>query len=537
MKGKSLFWADQLAREITEREKRLDRGIKVIRTESGLGASGIPHVGSLGDVLRQYAVMLGIRDLGLRSETIAYSDDMDGLRKVPLGFPPGLRKYIGMPVSHIPDPFGCHKSYGEHMSSLLIEAIERVGMHVNFNSAHKNYKSGVFDKQIERILLGSQRVGKIIKEMSGQEKYVQVYPYLPICERCGRIYTTRVYEIDPEGRKVLYKCDQEFAGNDSKGRRIAVRGCGYTGEARYRGGNGKLAWKVEFAARWDALKISFEAVGKDILDSVKINDRVCRDVLGFEPPLHAVYELFLEKGGKKISKSIGNVFAPQDWLRYGSPESLRLLMFKRFRGTRELGPGDIPKYMDEVDLLERIYFGDKKVSGERELSHLKRLFEYVHYLTPPKSPLLFKVPYNTLVNLVKVLPIKEKVNAIKEILVNTGHIRQRPSERDMDDLNQRIGYTSSWTEAMGEGIERPRIILKKNEREALHEVSRMLKKPVKPGDMQEQLFEISRRFGIEVPRFFRIFYSQVLGIDRGPRASNLIEILGRERVSRILKSV
>jgi lysyl-tRNA synthetase class 1 len=531
----SLFWADQLAREVTEREKKLGRGIKVIRTESGLGASGIPHIGSLGDVLRQYAVMLGIKDLGLRSETIAYSDDLDGLRKVPLGFPPGLKKFLGMPVSHIPDPFGCHRSYGEHMSSLLIEAIKEVGMKVTFNSAQKNYSSGLFDRQIEKILLNSQKVGNIIKGMSGQDKYLKAYPYLPICEKCGRIYTTRVYDIKPEEKKVLYKCDQDFSGKDSSGRNVAVRGCGHSGEVSFRGGNGKLIWKVDFAARWDALKISFEAVGKDILDSVKINDRICRDVLGFEPPMHAVYELFLEKGGKKISKSIGNVFSPQDWLRYGSPESIRLLMFKRFRGTRELSPEDIPRYMDEADLLESIYFGEKKISNEKELGHLKRLFEYVHYLTPPKSPLLLKVPYSTLVNMVKVLPIEDRAMVIREILINLGHIKRAPSKRDLDSLAERIAYASSWIEAMGKEIERPGITLKKNERAALREVSRIIRKPMKAEEIQEELFGAARKFGVETPRFFQIFYNQILGIDRGPRAGSLIEIMGRKRVARILE--
>src|SRR4030043_13796 len=177
---------------------------------------------------------------------------------------------------------------------------------------------------------------------------------------------------------------------------------------------GKLTWKSEFAARWKALDIRFEAYGKDIADSVRINDRICREVLCFEPPSHAKYEMFLDKGGKKISKSTGNVFTPQVWFNYGSPQSLLLLMLKRFVGTRSLDVSDIPAYMNEIDSLEDVYFGKKQVS-EKEGTKLKGLYLYCYVMKPPAKPNIH-VPYNLMAFLVKMAP-KECINDyIKEKL-------------------------------------------------------------------------------------------------------------------------
>ncbi|MEM5801869.1 MAG: lysine--tRNA ligase, partial [Candidatus Aenigmatarchaeota archaeon] len=348
------FWLDSKAEEIIKRENNLKRGIKVFRCESGLGASGFPHIGSFGDVIRNYAVSLALKDHGVKSEYIAYSDDRDGLRKVPLSLPDWLEKYIGQPVTDVPDPFGCHENYGNHMSSLLRDAMDKVGIEYKFHSATEDYKKGIFDKQIEIILRNSEKAAKIIKETLGQEKFEIALPYFPVCENCGKIYTTRAYEVDFNSHKILYICDQQFTGkNLNNGKTIIVEGCGHKGEAKFVNGDGKMSWKVEFAMRWAALQIVFEAYGKDIRDSVIVNDKICREILNFEPPLHIMYEMFLDKSGKKISKSYGNVFTPQVWFNYGSKESLILLLLKRFESARELDVTDIPKYMDEMNKLEK----------------------------------------------------------------------------------------------------------------------------------------------------------------------------------------
>ncbi|MCW3979970.1 MAG: lysine--tRNA ligase, partial [Candidatus Bathyarchaeota archaeon] len=339
-------WYDKTAVTILERERSLGRSLNLIRTEMGLGASGLPHIGSFGDAARSFAVTLALLEQGLNSELVAFSDDKDGLRKVPAGFPEATRKYLGYPVTSIPDPFKCHESFGEHMSSLLLEALDRSNIQYNFISAAKAYEKGLFNDEIKTILTNSQKVGEIVKQEVGQVRYTEALPYFPICRSCGRIYTTTAHRYLPDEEKILYDC----RGMEIRGKWLD--GCGHKGEVDYRKGQGKLSWKSEFAVRWKALDIRFEAYGKDIEDSVRINDRICREILHYEPPQHARYEMFLDKSGKKISKSAGNVFTPQVWFQYGSSRSLILLMLKRFVGTRELSIVDIPQYMNELDELE-----------------------------------------------------------------------------------------------------------------------------------------------------------------------------------------
>ena len=372
-------WYDKMAAKIIERERKLGRSLKMIRTEMGLGASGFPHIGSLGDAARAYAVTLALREQGYKSELIAFCDDKDGLRKVPAGLPESLEKYIGFPVTDIPDPFGCHKSYGEHMSSLLLEALDKCGIEYRYMSARDVYSRGLLNNEIRAILSNAKKVGEIVREEVGQERYVEILPYFPVCEKCGRIYTTKALEFFPKENKVSYVCE----GMEVKGKWI--EGCGYKGEADITKGEGKLSWKGEFAARWKALDIRFEAYGKDIADSVRINDRISREILHYEHPMHAKYEMFLDKSGRKISKSAGNVFTPQVWFRYGSPQSLMLLMLKRFVGTRTLDVTDIPSYMNEFDQLEDVYFGKKMIKDEKEREKLKGLYLYCWALKPPKK--------------------------------------------------------------------------------------------------------------------------------------------------------
>ncbi|MGC8812125.1 MAG: lysine--tRNA ligase [Candidatus Aenigmatarchaeota archaeon] len=513
-KKKYEFWVDKIARQVVEREKKLKRGIKVFRTESGLGASGFPHLGSFGDVVRQYGVTLALRDLGFKSEFIAYSDDRDGLRKVPLTLPNWLEKYIGVPVTDIPDPFNCHSSYGEHMSSLLIEAVEKAGIDFVFNSGTENYRKGILDKQIEEILLNAERIGKIVKELIGQEKFVEILPYFPVCEKCGKIYTTRAYQLIPEEHKLLYVCDQEFVGkNLNTGKEIIVKGCGYKGEASYFKGNGKLSWKGEFAARWKALGIVFEACGKDIQDSVKVNDRICKEILGFEPPIHIIYEMFLEKGGKKISKSYGNVFTPQVWFKYGSVQSLILLMFKRFEGTRELDITDIPKYMDELNKLERIYFGLEKVDNERDLVNIKRLFEYVHFLKPPKKPSLH-IPYSRLIEVARMLPEKNQLEFAIEKLKEMGLIKGELRKELTEDLKRKLEFAKNWVEDEKTEIE---IEISEKEKQAIKELIERIEKEENGKRLQTEIFEISRNHGIKPADFFKLLYKIILRAEKGPR--------------------
>jgi len=537
MEKKYEFWLDKIARQVIEREGKLKRGIKILRTESGLGASGFPHIGSFGDVTRNFAASLALKNQGVKSELITYSDDFDGLRKVPLTLPDWLEKHIGEPVSNIPDPFGkCHNSFGGHMRSLLLESLDKAGIEYNHHSATEDYKKGIFNKNIEILLLNAEKIGEIVKKLTGQEKFLEALPYFPVCEKCGKVYTTRSYELVPKEHKILYVCDQEFTGkNLNNGKTIVVKGCGHKGEASYFSGNGKVSWKGEFAMRWAELQIVFEAHGKDILDSVKVNDEICRKILKFEPPLHAVYEMFLDKSGKKISKSYGNVFTPQVWFNYGNPESLILLMLKRFEGTRELDVTDIPKYMDELDKLEKIYFGLKTIEDVRTLTNSKRIFEYIHFLKPPTKPSPH-VAYNTMIEIARVLPEKKQLEFALKKLKDFGLI-EKISAETRRAVKEKLRFAKTWFKDFYRPEAEMIVKISKKEKIAIEKLIEAIEKEKDGEKLQTRVFEIAKNNNIRPVKLFKLIYKIILKSERGPRLGPYIIERGKEEIIEKLKEM
>ena len=519
-------WYDMMAKKVIDREQSLGRDMSKVRTEMGLGASGFPHIGSLGDASRSYTVTLALKNQNYNSELVAFCDDKDGLRKVPAGLSKDLEKYLGYSVSSIPDTFGCNESYGKHMSSLLLEALDKCGIEYKYYSAKEVYKQGLLLDEIRTILTNAKKVGEIVKEEVGQETYTEVLPFFAVCEKCGHLYTTRAYKFDPKTDKVSYKCE----GLEIRGKLIA--GCGHEGEVDIKSGEGKLTWKSEFAARWKALDIRFEAYGKDIADSVCINDRICREVLCFEPPSHARYEMFLDKGGKKISKSAGNVFTPQIWFRYGSPESLLLLMLKRFVGTRTLDVSDIPLYMNELDSLEEVYFGKKQVS-EKEATKLRGLFEYCYVMKPP-AKLGVHVPYNLMAFLVKMAP-KECVNDyVAEKLQSYGYLK-KGQELDAN-LKQRIEYALNWIRDFEE-IKETDVTLTGEEKKAIIELLTEMETAEDPDKIQNAIFNAAKNNGLQPSGFFKLLYRILMGAPQGPRLGPYVLAMGKQNVLAALKRV
>jgi len=516
-------WYDKTAVKIVERERKLGRSLDPIRTESGLGASGFPHIGSFADCARSYAVALALQEQGFKSEYIAFADDLDGLRKVPAGLPESLSKYLGYPVTSIPDLYGCHGSFGEHMTSLLLESLDQSGVKYTFMAAKQAYERGLFNEEIKSILMNAQKVGEIVKEEVGQEKFVDVLPYFPICANCGRIYTTKAHTFLADEDKVLYTCE----GLEVRGKWL--EGCGHKGEADIRKGEGKLGWKVEFAARWKALDIRFEPFGKDISDSVRVNDRICREIFGWAPPFHARYEMYLDKSGKKISKSAGNVFTPQVWFRYGSPQSLLLLTLKRFVGARSLSVTDIPQYMNELDELEDVFFGKKLVSDKKDQAKLVGLYKYCMLFDVP-SKMGDHVPYNLLTFLAKMAPEGSEVDFVLEKLQGYGYGKEGLT----DDLKRRIGYALNWSKDFTEITERA-VELTEQENSAVEELIPALQSDSTEEEIQAAVFNIARNNNVKPGKFFKALYMILLGAPQGPRLGPYVLAMGRENVIDALK--
>jgi len=510
-------WIDKLAHELLERERALGRNTSLITVESGLGASGIPHIGSLGDAVRAYGVKLALENFGYKSELIAYSDDVDGLRKIPEGLPDWLNEHIAKPVSLIPDPFDCHDSYGLHMSSILLDGLDKLGIKYRFERGIDTYRKGLLKEQIHTILVNSKKIGEKIAEMVGQEKYKDVLPYFPVCANCGRLYTAIAYEYLPGEKKIKYKCNGSTIGSK------VIPGCGHDGIADITRDLGKLAWKVEFAARWQVFDIRFEAYGKDIMDSVKVNDWVADEILGFPHPTHVKYEMFLDKGGKKISKSLGNVLTSQAWLRYGTPKSILLLLYKRITGTREIGFEDIPVLMDEYNELENIYFGKIKLDNEMKTIKTKGLYEYVNLLNPPKSPKPY-VNYRLLIQLCKIFR-EDRISRVTKKLIEYGTIKE--SSPEVEELITLAGNYADDFDKPTKVEARIDDISKK----ALSELASVLSSEDEPIDLQNMIYQIAKNNGVQPKDFFRILYQIILASDRGPKLGPFIRDIGRKKVA------
>lgn len=527
-------WIDKLADTLVKREKKLGRSLGVITVESGLGASGIPHIGSMGDAVRAYGISLALQNLGFKSELIAYSDDMDGLRKIPAGLPNWLKDHIAKPVSSIPDPFGdCHPSYGAHMSSLLLDGLDKAGIKYKFQSGRQAYEQGLLVSQIDKILQNRERLGQKIAEFVGQEKYTEVLPYFPVCENCGRLYTAVSQNYLPDEKKVTYSCTGSRIG------KADVKGCGHSGEADIAKGHGKLAWKVEFAARWQALDIRFEAYGKDIMDSVRVNDWVADEILGYSHPLHVKYEMFLDKSGRKISKSAGNVLTPQMWLRYGTPESLLLLLFKRITGTRHVGVGDVPLLMSEYDEIEDVYFGKTAEENPAKLVKTKGLYEYVHKLSPPNKPCPH-ISYMLIAQQAAIFPAgDDRYDKILGRLEKYGIVKEKT-----DCVIQKIILASNWSDdSGGSQDERYEVQLSENQKKAVRELVEAVKPFTGLADtqdnaknLQSKVFDIARTNDMEPKEFFTLLYRMFLNVERGPRIGNYFLDLGIDRVVMVLNT-
>ena len=408
------------------------------------------------------------------------------------------------------------------MSSLLLDGLNRLGIEYEHKTASQTYKEGLLTEQIHKILVNSKKIGGKIEELTGQEKFQNILPYFPVCKNCDRLYTTESFEYIEDEKKVRYRCkDSEIGSN-------IIKGCGHEGESDITKDLGKLAWKVEFAARWQAFDIRFEAHGKDIMDSVKVNDWVSDQILEFPHPHHVKYEMFLDKGGKKISKSLGNVVTSQKWLTYGTPESILLLLYKRITGARELGFEDIPGLMDEYNELESIYFGKTKVDNEAKLVKSKGLYEYVNLLNPPKNPSPH-VNYRLLVELCKIFK-DDRLKHVGSKLIDYGTIKEVNSY--IESLIVIAGnYSDDFEETK---IPIAELEIDDSSKSALKQLVKLLEENVEIDNLQNSIYSIAKENQVQPKDFFKILYQIILSTNRGPKIGPFIEDVGKKKVADII---
>ncbi|MDA0787347.1 MAG: lysine--tRNA ligase [Proteobacteria bacterium] len=330
-------WPFQEARTILERlggpdaAQTPDKGYVLF--ETGYGPSGLPHIGTFGEVARTTMVRHAFSRMSdIPTRLIAFSDDMDGLRKVPTNLPEQemLNRHLGKPLTAVPDPFGTHESFAAHNNARLQAFLNTFGFDYEFYSSTECYRAGLFDDTLRRMLTHYDAIMGVILPTLGPERQATYSPFLPICSRTGVVLQVPMTAIDPDAGTVTYE-------DPETGERV---------ETPVTGGHCKLQWKADWAMRWVALSVDYEMSGKDLIDSVRLSGKICR-ILGARPPENLTYELFLDDNGEKISKSRGNGLTIDEWLTYGPPESLSHYMFGKPKSAKRLHFDVIPKSVDE----------------------------------------------------------------------------------------------------------------------------------------------------------------------------------------------
>ena len=373
----SKIWAFDEARKTAKRVEKL--GLTEVVFETGYGPSGLPHIGTFGEVARTTMVRQAFSLLrpDVKTRLLCFSDDMDGLRKVPDNIPNGdmLTPHLEKPLTAVPDPFGTHDSFGAHNNARLMAFLDDFGFDYHFISATQMYQSGAFDATLLKVLENYDKVQTIILPTLGEERRRTYSPFLPICPETGRVLMVAIEPVDAAAGLVRY------THPDS----------GATIETPVTGGACKLQWKADWAMRWAALRVDYEMAGKDLSESVKLSSRITQ-ALGHTPPEGFSYELFLDDKGEKISKSKGNGLTIEEWLTYAPPESLSLYMFQNPRKAKRLFFDVIPKAVDEY-----ITFVDKYAAMD-EAQKLTNPAHHIHNGAVPDSA--SPVSFALLLNLV-----------------------------------------------------------------------------------------------------------------------------------------
>jgi lysyl-tRNA synthetase class 1 len=333
----SSAWPFEEARKIVARLERRPKDEVIF--ETGYGPSGLPHIGTFGEVARTSMVRHAFRvltDDTVKTRLIAFSDDMDGLRKVPDNVPNRdmLEKHLGKPLTRVPDPFGTHDSFGAHNNARLRAFLDTFGFDYEFLSSTACYASGRFDAALLTVLERFDQVMTIMLPSLREERAATYSPFLPIDPDSGIVLQVPVIGHDPEAGTITYEHPDTKAPVTTP----------------VTGGRAKLQWKPDWAMRWYALGVDYEMAGKDLIDSVKLSGEICR-ALGATPPDGFNYELFLDERGQKISKSKGNGITIEEWLRYASPESLSLFMYREPKAAKRLYFDVIPRHVDEYQQL------------------------------------------------------------------------------------------------------------------------------------------------------------------------------------------
>ncbi len=531
-----LFWADQLAKQVMTREKFHYTGQKIpkfgeftVKTSASL--SGVLHIGRLSDTIRGESVVLGLKDAGVKTRFIWVAENMDPLRKVPKNVPKNFDKYLGVPVTDITDPDGCHASYADHHMEEYFKVVDQfVTTKMEKFSMREEYKKGNFTKFIKKMLEKIDDIKEIQNRYRTNPLKKNWSPWTPICENCGKIVTPHITSF--EGGIVQYECrDYEFETTTAKG-------CGHKGENNPLDGNGKLLWKSEWAAQWSRWNVVSEGAGKEYQvpnSAWWINGEIVEKVLEYPMPVPIFYEHIMIDN-QKMSASIGNVVYPKDWLEVAEPELLRMFYNKRLMTTRSFSWKDLPNLYDEYDKLAKIYLDELKLENKKEEMHYKRLFEVSHG-SDVKKPL--ELSFSHAAVIAQIFPNEE--DAVTS-LEKTRHYRKESHTEIFERLRKAKVWLNKYApdEVKFEVQKQlPKDLkLSVNEKDALRSLASILKgNNLGEKELYAKFFEISKEAGISPPDFFKAAYRALLNKEKGPKLAAFIIMLGKEKVAKLFGSV
>ena len=507
-------WPFVEVRKLLKDRKEIIKKKGKITFQTGYGPSGLPHIGTFGEVARTTMMVNALNNIKkISHELITFSDDMDGLRKVPDNIPNEeiLKQNLGKPLTSIPDPFKKYNSFGEHNNEMLKEFLKKFNFDFKFKSSTENYKKGIFNNTLMRVLEKYDEIMNIILPTLREERRKSYSPFLPLCPISGKVLEVPLVSMDKKTGKVIFK-----NGDDKI-------------ETDIFNGNCKLQWKVDWAMRWFTFDVDFEMYGKDLTESAILSNKICR-ILGKSPPNGFAYELFLDEKGEKISKSKGNGISIEQWLRYASPESLSLYMYPNPKRAKKLYSEVVPKTVDEY-----LSYIEKYPTQELKDKILNPVW-HVHNGNPPTEKIV--MPFSMLLNLVGSSNADNK--SILWKFINRFHKEINPKEHKiLDELTEyAINYFKDKVEPKKK-FKKPNL----EEKKALENLIIKLKKldqTLRPEEIQTQVYTVGKENGYEknLRDWFKLIYEVVFGEENGPRIGFFISFFGlNETIELINKKI
>jgi lysyl-tRNA synthetase class 1 len=491
---------------------RLERGCSKgeVILETGYGPSGLPHIGTFGEVLRTTFVMRAFRMMSdVPAKILVFSDDMDGLRKVPSNVPnqDSLAEYLERPLTSVPDPFGTCESFAHYNNAMLQRFLDSFGFEYEFKSSTSVYKSGFFNEYLSRILEHYNEIMEIMLPSLREERQKTYSPFLPMCRRTGRVLRVPIEKVDTGNMTVTYR-DPETDNLE---------------EVSVLDGNCKLQWKADWGMRWAAFGVDYEMNGKDLIDSFRLSSRICR-AIGGEPPENLTYELFLDEDGRKISKSKGNGLSIDEWLKYAPSNGLAYYLFQNPTRAKRLHFDVIPNAMDEyMESIEKFSDGD--------------FDNPVFHVHGGNLPIDNRCPkFSMLLNLVQACGTADENVLFDFVRKYVGETSGKASEF----IRMMIGFAVRYYRDFVEGM-REFAVPNEGQRAALLALKRELLEnadcPLTADELQAVVFEVGKKFFPgKLKDWFMTLYRVLLGADSGPKIGSFISLYGLENIVSLIES-